>query len=112
SAASGWKTWTPPVQVSDGSTATGDAVNVFPWIKAGGSGRADAVWYGSDKNVDPSSNSGQSWNVFMGQVVFPTDSNGAVTGGKAPVTLVKVTPHPMHYEGICLQGTGCITSQG
>src|SRR5207244_8946700 len=71
-----------------------------------------AVWYGSDKNVNPSSQSGQSWNVFMGQVVFPTDSSGAVTGGKAPVTLVQVTPHPMHYDGICLQGTGCITSQG
>src|SRR5436305_1760073 len=59
SAASGWSSWTPPVQVSDGSTGMGDAVNVFPWIKAGGPGRADAVWYGSDKNVDPSSQSGQ-----------------------------------------------------
>jgi hypothetical protein len=112
SAASGWKTWASPVQVSDGSTGTGDAVNVFPWIKAGGPGRADAVWYGSDKNVDPSSNSGQNWNVFMGQVVFPTDGSGAVSGGKAAVTLVKVTPHPMHYDGICLNGTGCIASQG
>src|SRR5437588_736300 len=27
-------------------------------------------------------------------------------------TLVKVSPHPMHYNDICLQGTGCITSQG
>src|SRR2546425_5549071 len=41
SAASGWKTWSTPVQVSDASTVTGDAVNVFPWIKAGGPGRAD-----------------------------------------------------------------------
>src|SRR5438105_5015637 len=49
SPASGWRTWTKPVQVSDGSTGTGDAVNVFPWIKAGGPGRADAVWYGSNK---------------------------------------------------------------
>src|SRR5439155_248274 len=61
SAASGWTSWTTPVQVSDGSTGTGDAVNVFPWIKAGGPGRADAVWYGQDKNVDPSSQSGQAW---------------------------------------------------
>src|SRR3989454_6695820 len=30
SAASGWRDRTPPLQVSDGSTATGDAVNVFP----------------------------------------------------------------------------------
>src|SRR5207247_8967848 len=49
SAASGWTAWTTPVQVSDASTRTGDATNVFPWIKAGGPGRADAVWYGSDK---------------------------------------------------------------
>src|SRR5438874_8023398 len=112
SAASGWRQWTKPVRVSDASTGTGDAVNAFPWIKAGGAGRADAVWYGSDKNVDPSSQNGQSWNVFMAQVVFPTDPSGAVGGGKPSVALVKVTPHPMHYSGICLNGTGCIESQG
>ena len=112
SAASGWTNWTAPVQESDGSSATGDAVNVFPWIKAGGPGRADAVWYGSDKNVDPSGNSGQKWNVFMSQVVFPTNSSGGITGAAPSKTLVKVTPHPMHYDSICLAGTGCITSQG
>jgi hypothetical protein len=98
--------------VSDGLTSTGDATNVFPWIKAGGAGRADAVWYGSDKQVDPSSHNNQSWNVFMSQVVFPTDSSGAITYA-APVTqLVKVTPHPMHYDDVCLQGSACIASQG
>jgi hypothetical protein len=112
SAASGWQTWTKPVRVSDASTTTGDAVNVFPWIKAGGAGRADAVWYGSDKSVDPSSQSGQVWNVFMSQVVFPVGSTGAITGQAPATTLVKVSPHPMHYNDICLQGTGCITSQG
>src|SRR6266581_5640172 len=75
SAASGWRNWTRPVQVSDGSTATGDAVNVFPWIKAGGPGRADVVWYGSNLQVDPSSHNNQSWNVFMSQVLYPTDSS-------------------------------------
>ena len=112
SAASGWTSWSTPVRVSDASTATGDAVNVFPWIKAGGPGRADAVWYGSDKNVDPSSQNNQAWNVFMSQVVFPTNLAGAVTGAPPTKTLVKVTPHPMHYNDICLMGTGCITSQG
>src|SRR2546421_3994315 len=112
SAASGWTSWTAPVQVSDGSTATGDATNVFPWLKSGGPGRADAVWYGSDKNVDPSSQNNQAWNVFMSQVVFPTNLAGAVTGAPPTKTLVKVTPHPMHYNDICLMGTGCITSQG
>ena len=112
SAASGWTNWTTPVQVSDASTATGDATNVFPWIKAGGPGRADAVWYGSDQQVDPSGHFGQKWNVFMSQVVFPVDATGAVTGSAPSRTLVKVTPHPMHYDDVCLSGTGCITSQG
>jgi hypothetical protein len=111
-ASSGWTNWTTPIQVSDASTTTGDAVNVFPWIKAGGPGRADAVWYGSDKNVDPSSHNQQAWNVFMNQVVFPTDTTGSITGALPTTTLVKVTPHPMHYDDICLQGAACITSQG
>jgi hypothetical protein len=112
SAASGWKSWTTPVQVSDGSTATGDATNVFPWLKAGGPGRADAVWYGSDKQVDPSTQSNQSWNVFMSQVVFPTNSAGGITGAAPSTQLVKVTPHPMHYDDICLLGTACLSKTG
>jgi hypothetical protein len=112
SAASGWRSWTKPVQVSDGTTTTGDAVNVFPWIKAGGPGRGDAVWYGSDKGVDPSSQNGQAWNVFLNQVVFPVDSTGAVTGQPPTTTLVKVSPHAVHYNDICLQGSGCVSSQG
>ena len=111
SASSGWTVWTTPVQVS-GSTATGDATNVFPWIKAGGPGRADVVWYGSNLQVDPSSHNNQSWNVFMSQVVFPTDTAGAITGGAPSKQLVKVTPHPMHYDDVCLQGSGCVASQG
>src|SRR5207247_3273101 len=71
SAASGWTSWTTPVQVSDASTMTGDAVNVFPWIKAGGPGRADAVWYGRNQNVDPSSKNGEACSVFMSQPVCP-----------------------------------------
>jgi hypothetical protein len=112
SAASGWRTWTNPVQVSDGSTATGDAVNVFPWIKAGGPGRADAVWYGSNVSADPSSDQKQAWNVFMGQTVFPVDRTGAITGAAPTTTLVKASPHPMHYQDVCQAGTGCITVQG
>jgi hypothetical protein len=112
SATGGWTKWNTPVQVSDGSTVTGDAVNVFPWIKAGGAGRADAVWYGSDKSVDPSSQSGQVWNVYMSQVVYATDPTGVIKGAAPSVTLVKVSPHPMHYNDVCLAGTGCIAQQG
>ena len=52
-----WQAWTTPVKVSDGAAGTGDAVNIFPWIKAGGRGMADAVWYGDSSNLDPSSTS-------------------------------------------------------
>src|SRR5437588_8576594 len=48
----------------------------------------------------------------MSQLVFPTHKTAAITGAKPSTTLVKVTPHPMHYDSICLQGTGCISSQG
>jgi hypothetical protein len=35
-----------------------------------------------------------------------------LTGAPPTTALVKVTPHPMHYEDICLQGAGCILKQG
>jgi hypothetical protein len=115
SAASNWTTWFGPVQVSDGTPQTGDAVNVFPWIKAGGSGLADAVWYGDSSGQDPSNaNSGHVWNVFMSPLRFPTDANGGVTGVPAAgsLSIAKVTPHPMDYLDICLSGTGCIQAKG
>src|SRR2546422_4468741 len=90
SAASGWRTWTPPLQVSDGSTATRDAVNVFPWIKAGGPGQADAVWYGPDKSVDPCSHIGQKWNVCIAQVILRVVGDGAEHGGSPSQLAVKV----------------------
>ena len=113
-----WNHWTAPVQVSDGQAATGDAVNIFPWIKAGGPGRADAVWYGDQAKIDPSATCTpfaagcHVWNVFMDQTIFPTTGTGAITGAAPTTNLVKVTPHPMDYEDVCLSGTGCIEGQG
>lgn len=108
SAASGWRNWTVK-QVSSPPSL----VSIFPWVKAGGPGRADVVWYGSNLSVDPSSQQNQSWDVFMSQVVFPTDSSsGAVTGATPSVMQVKATPHPMHYNDICLAGSVCIAQQG
>src|SRR5207237_4129973 len=69
-------------------------------------------WDGSDKSVDPSSQSGQSWNVFMSQLGYPRNATDGRSGDSPSTRLVKVTPHPMHYNDICLQGTGCIESQG
>ena len=112
-----WNSWTS-VQVSDGLASTGDKVNLFPWIKAGGPGKADAVWYGDSSSLAPAttctplSTGCHVWNVFMNQVVFPTDVTGAITGAAPSTNLVKVTPHPMDYFDVCLGGTGCVTSQG
>jgi len=108
SAASGWRNWSAPVQVSSSPSM----VSVFPWMKAGGPGRADVVWYGSNLSVDPSSQKGQSWDVFMSQMVYPVSTTGAATGAGPSVAQVRVTPHPMHYNDICLAGSGCIASQG
>ncbi|TMB87514.1 MAG: hypothetical protein E6J45_12390 [Chloroflexi bacterium] len=111
SPSTGWTQWTAPVQVSDGLASTGDAVNVFPWIKAGGSGMADAVWYGDSSSLDPSStSSGHVWNVFMNQLAFPTNTDGTINYNAPTTQVLKVTPHPMDYEDVCLSGTGCITN--
>jgi len=111
SAASGWTQWSKPVQVS--SPAGGSYTSIFPWIKAGGPGRADVVWYGADRYTDPSVDNGQSWNTFMAQVVWPVAGNGGASVNATPsVQQVKVSPHPMKYGDVCLQGTGCITVQG
>jgi hypothetical protein len=108
SAASGWTNWSSPVQVS----MPPSMVSIFPWIKAGGPGRADVVWYGSDVLADPSMDAGQQWDVYLSQIVFPTTNQSYVGGGPSSLQQVKVTPHPMHYKSACLQGTGCITQQG
>ncbi|HJP65209.1 MAG TPA: hypothetical protein VKA30_02770, partial [Actinomycetota bacterium] len=48
----------------------------------------------------------------MSQVVFPVGRSGGVTGGRPSVSQVTVTPHPMHYNDICLAGTACLAEQG
>jgi hypothetical protein len=96
------------VQVSQPPSNT----NVFPWMIAGGAGRSDSVWYGTDSVGDPSTNAGQQWNVYMAQVVWPVDGSGAVTLAAPSGQMVKVSPHPAHYNSICLSGTGCIASEG
>src|SRR6202022_1828959 len=111
SPASGYHNWTT-VQVSDASVATGDAANVFPWVAAGGPGRSDVVWYGANQSSNPSTNNGQAWNVFLAQAVFKTDQSGNVLAATPTISLVKASPHPSHYESICLAGTACIASQG
>lgn len=108
SAKTNWSQFAPPVQLSASPANT----NVFAWVTAGGPGRSDSVWYGTDSREDPSSNKGQEWYTYMAQAVWPVDSDGAVTGQPPSVQMVQVSPHPSHYNSICLAGTGCIASKG
>jgi hypothetical protein len=102
-----WNNWSAPVQIS----APPANVNVFPWAQAGGPGILDVAWYGTDQTMaqlgtsGPSARKNQVWNLFFNQV---TDADSS-----APVShQVIASPHPIHYNDICLQGTGCITGQG
>ena len=109
SANTNWKTFATPVQLSHAPSNT----NVFPWVVAGAPGRSDSVWYGTSDTGDPSTNSGQAWFVYMNQAVWPVDSTGAVTLAAPTMSgAVQVSPHPAHYDSICLQGLNCIASQG
>ena len=93
-----WSTFSKPVRVSGGDSR----VSVFPWIQAGSAGRADVAWYGDSTSVDPSDSTAKhSWNVYMSQVVFSATPK---------VTQVKVTPHPMDLQDVCLSGSTCIAN--
>jgi len=103
-----WTKFAVPVAVSSAPSNS----SIFPWVVAGGPGRSDSVWYGTNSTGDPSANSGQEWYTYMAQAVWPVDSDGAVTLDPPLVQQAQVSPHPSHYNSICLSGTGCIVSQG
>ena len=103
-----WTQFATPVKLNQSPSN----VNVFPWVIAGGPGRSDSIWYGTSDTGDPSTNSGQAWYAYMSQAVWPVDADGAVTLAPPTTDLVQVSPHPMHYDSICLSGLNCITSEG
>ncbi|MDT7537104.1 MAG: hypothetical protein QOI82_689 [Actinomycetota bacterium] len=102
-----WNNWSAPVQIS----APPANVNVFPWAQAGGPGILDVAWYGTDQTMaqlgssGPSARKNQAWNLFFNQV---TDADSSTPASHQVIA----SPHPLHYNDICLQGTGCITGQG
>lgn len=102
SAADGWTKWTKPRQISRPPTTR----NVFSWATAGGPGMLDVAWYGTtDDIVRPDDQKNQVWNLWFAQV------DHANTAAPHSVQ-VQASPHPMHYNDICLAGTGCIASVG
>src|SRR5207245_595013 len=103
--ASDWTIWSPPQRVDAPPSLTA----VMPWMAAGNDGIIDIVWYGTtNRREDPSSVNNADpkvWYTFMAQV-----SNAHSTTPN--IIQSTVSPHPSHYNSICLQGTGCIASQG
>jgi hypothetical protein len=106
SAADGWTAWSPPKRVDSSPVQS----SVMPWIVAGGDGVVDIVWYGTaftdkGRRIHPSEQLNQPWDVYMAQITDADTTSPSITQAKA-------TPHPMHYNDICLLGTGCITEIG
>ncbi len=102
-----WSKWSKVMTIDRPPSRVG----LMPWAKAGGPGILDVAWYGTDKTLaqlgsdGPSAQKQQVWNVYFAQVDHAT--------GKRPnVVQVKASPHPMHYNDICMLGTLCISAQG
>lgn len=103
SASDGWTHWSDPIQVSKPPARA----NVMPWITAGTKGRIAIVYYGTaDAESNPSTgNAHQAWDVYVASVA-------KANTGSPKIQQVKATPHPMHFDAVCLEGTGCIAVQG
>src|SRR5256884_905242 len=101
SAASGWTNWSTPVQMSDGSTVTGDAVNVFPWIKAGWARRAGRGSYGADPGAETPQPARPSLEAFFSPGLYSTDLAGGGRSGGPNLYLRKNSPPPPQFKHNC-----------
>lgn len=88
----GGNTWSAARTLSDAGTTSA----VFPWIAAGGAGKAIAAWYQADTKGDPNSVAGP-WFVQTARVM---SLGGAFTQERA-------TPFSIHNDVICTGGTSC-----
>jgi hypothetical protein len=102
-----WSKWSDKIRLSKPPSNT----NLMPWAKAGGPGILDVAWYGTTSTLadlgpdGPSARKDQTWDVYFVQADKANST--------APhLVQVKATPHPMHYNDICMLGTLCISAQG
>jgi hypothetical protein len=89
-------TWSAPIQVNQGPKTT-----TFPWIVAGGAGKIDIVYYGTDA-TGPSPEtvpSTSQWRVYMAQSLNAT--------AKKPTFAEVAATGVLHRGSICTSGTGC-----
>ena len=87
-------TWAAPSRVDVG---TGQA-NIYPWLVAGGSHRADLAWYGGTGTsiADPTN----QWNVKLAQLT-------AASNGSTDAVQATVSDHVIHTGEICTTGVTC-----
>lgn len=95
----------PPKCDAPGSHPTHPATNgtyVWPWVSAGSAGRFAVSWIGAYP-VSPSEQQNGPWYVFTAYVLDATTATPSVT-------IVRLTPDPIHINPICQQGTACQVS--
>ncbi len=107
------KTWSKPYDVS--ASVPSLQTNVFPWVAAGGPGKVDVVWYGTQTLTGCGTTAGCGssttqgvWNVYIAQSLNLTAANGAANPS-ATFAATKVTEYSNHYGAICTFGIGCST---
>jgi len=102
-----WGAWSKPIKINRPPSA----VNLMPWVAGGGNGIIDVAWYGTDMSLKqlgsdgPSAQKGEKWWTWFAQVDHAASSRPHIVQSPA-------SPHPMHYNDICMLGTGCITATG
>ena len=102
-----WGAWSAPKKLNKAPAN----MNLMPWVQAGKGGILDVVWYGTSLTLaqagskGPSAQKNQSWYAWFAQVTNAASSKPHVVQSPA-------SPHPMHYNDICMLGTGCITATG
>ncbi|MDQ1698845.1 MAG: hypothetical protein QOG34_708 [Frankiaceae bacterium] len=102
-----WGAWSAPIKINRPPAA----VNLMPWVAAGRNGIIDVVWYGTDMSLaqlgsdGPSAQKNESWWTWFAQIDRANTSKPHIVQSPA-------SQHPMHYNDICMMGTGCITATG
>jgi len=101
-----WGPWHAPIKINRPPSN----VNLMPWVAAGANGIIDVVWYGTDMTLSqlgsagPSAQKNEKWWTWLAQIDH--------AASKPHVVQSPASPHPMHYNDICMLGTGCITATG
>jgi hypothetical protein len=102
-----WGAWSAPIHVNRPPSA----VNLMPWVAGGRNGIIDVAWYGTDMTLaklgskGPSAQQHESWWTWFAQIDHAASAKPHIVQSVA-------SQHPMHFNDICMMGTGCITATG